>query len=76
MVLSLTEAILGCIVTVETLDGKLNVKVKPGVNSGDEMVLQHLGMPPMNPPPNYDVEKLRGKHVLRFKVVIPQNMTE
>jgi DnaJ-class molecular chaperone len=74
--LSITEAILGCNISVETLDGMLNVAVKAGTNSGTEMVLKHHGMPPFHPPENYDVEKLRGDHILRFKILIPKNMTE
>ncbi len=31
---SLSEAILGSNLTVDTLDGKLNVHLKPGTNSG------------------------------------------
>ena len=43
---SLTEAILGSKITVDTLDGKLNLEVKAGTNSGSEFVLKHFGMPP------------------------------
>lgn len=74
MPLSITEAILGCKITVDTLDGKLNVEVKPGTNSGTELRLKHHGMPPFHPPENYDPEALRGDHVIKFKIVIPNNM--
>lgn len=44
--LSLTEAILGSNITVDTLEGKVNLEVKPGTNSGAEFVMKHHGMPP------------------------------
>lgn len=72
--LTITEAILGCILTLDTLEGPLNVKLSPGTNTGSELKLQHLGMPPLHPPDNYDVNKLRGDHIVRFKVVLPSNM--
>jgi molecular chaperone DnaJ len=53
--ISITEAILGSKVTVETLDGRLNIDLKPGTNTGQEFVLKHHGMPPFSPPENYDV---------------------
>ena len=44
--LSLTEAILGSKITVDTLEGKINLEVKPGTNTGTEFVMRHHGMPP------------------------------
>lgn len=44
--LSLIEAILGSKITVDTLEGKVNLEVKPGTNSGTEFVMKHHGMPP------------------------------
>ena len=32
--ISIIEAILGTKITVETLDGNMNIEVKPGTNSG------------------------------------------
>ena len=43
--LNLSEAILGTKLTVETVDGKRNINVNPGVNNGDEMILKYHGMP-------------------------------
>lgn len=74
--ISITEAVLGCKITIETLDGKLNIEVKAGTNSGDELRLQHHGMPPFHPPDNYDVNLLRGDHIVKFNVVIPHDMSE
>jgi DnaJ-class molecular chaperone len=69
--ISITEAILGCKITVETLEGKINIDLKPGVNNGSEFILKNHGMPPFSPPETYDVNKLRGDHILRFKIVLP-----
>ena len=33
-------------------------------------------MPPFQPPENYNVNLLRGDHVIKFKVVIPSNMSQ
>ena len=44
--LSLTEAILGSKITVDTIEGKINLEVKPGTNTGTEFVMRHHGMPP------------------------------
>jgi molecular chaperone DnaJ len=74
--ITLTEAILGSKLTVDTLEGKLNIEIKPGTNSGSEFILQHFGMPPFHVPDNYDVNLLRGDHILKFKVVIPQTLNE
>ena len=74
--ISITEAVLGCKVTIETIEGKISIDVKPGTSSGQEFVLRHHGMPPFHPPDNYDVNQLRGDHIVRFKVVIPSTMSE
>jgi len=74
--LSITEAVLGCKITIETVDGKLNIEVKPGTNSGDELHLKHHGMPPFHPPENYDINDLRGDHIIKFKIVLPKDMSD
>lgn len=73
--ISITEAVLGCKITIETIDGKISIEVKPGTSSGQELALRHHGMPPFHPPENYDVNQLRGDHIVRFKVVIPSTMS-
>lgn len=35
----LTDALLGCVVDVETLDGLVSVRVPPGVRHGDKQVI-------------------------------------
>ena len=74
--LSLTQAILGCTVTVDTLDGKMNVEVSPGVSDGEELTLKNLGVQPFHTPENYDVNSLRGDHIIRIKVIMPKALSE
>jgi DnaJ-class molecular chaperone len=52
------------------------LEIKPGTNTGSELFLKHYGMPPFQPPENYDVNLLRGDHIIKFKVVIPTNMND
>jgi len=44
--ISIIEAILGSKMTVQTLEGNVNIEVKPGTNSGQHFILKHYGMPP------------------------------
>lgn len=76
MPLSLTQAILGCTLTVETLSGKMNVEVHPGVGDGEQLVLKNLGVQPFHVPENYDLNSLRGDHIVRFKIKMPQNLSQ
>ena len=69
--LTLSEAILGAKITISTVHGPLNIKVEPGVCSGDTMVLKHYGVPEFEPPDHYDAEELRGDHIVTFKVNLP-----
>lgn len=69
--LSLTEAVLGCKITVDTIDGKINIVVPPGTSENDMFTLKNLGVHPFNPPDNYDEKELRGDHIIKFKVVLP-----
>jgi molecular chaperone DnaJ len=43
--LSLTDALLGCKITIDSIDGKISIEVKPGVNDGDQIVMKHKGVP-------------------------------
>lgn len=54
MTLTLSEAILGSKLTIDTIDGKTNIEVKPGMNDGDEIILKNFGAIPFNPPEHYD----------------------
>ena len=35
------------------------------------MVLNHFGVPEFDAPDNYDTVTLRGDHILRFTIVLP-----
>lgn len=74
--ISISQAILGCKTTVETLEGKINVDISPGVTNGDTLVLKNFGVQPFHPPEHYDVNSIRGDHIFNIKVEIPTNMTE
>ncbi|CDW82025.1 chaperone protein [Stylonychia lemnae] len=74
--LNLSQAILGCKLTIETLEGKINIEVNPGVINGQEMILKNLGIQPFHPPDNYDINSLRGDHIIRFRVQLPSKLTE
>ena len=70
--MTLFEALKGAKITVQTIDGPLNIITKKGISSGDKMVLKHYGVPEFNPPDNYDPETLRGDHIITFKVILPE----
>jgi DnaJ-class molecular chaperone len=44
--ISISEAIFGGKFTVDTIDGKLNLDMKPGINDGEEVLIKSYGMPP------------------------------
>ena len=69
--LTLTQAILGAKLTIDTLDGKLNIEAHPGTNDGEELVLRFIGVQPFHPPENYDINDLRGDHIVKFRVQMP-----
>jgi molecular chaperone DnaJ len=48
LVLPMTQAALGAELKVSTLDGEEVVKVKPGVQTGDVLLLRRHGMPKLN----------------------------
>ena len=58
------EAVLGCNKDIETLHGKINIKIPAGVSSGQSLRLKGLGLPDGN---NYGV--LNAK----IKIVISKN---
>lgn len=52
--ISLSQAVLGTKVTIETIYGKVNIEVEPGTQDGDQVCLKNWGVEPFNPPENYD----------------------
>jgi len=67
---SVTDAILGKEVEIETLNGPLKVKVDPGTQHNSKKKLLNIGIYKL--PPN---QSSRGNHVVTFKVEIPNILT-
>lgn len=70
--ITLIEALRGARITVQTVDGPITVVTKPGVCTGDTLKLKHFGAPEFNPPDEYDPQMLRGDHIIKFKVLLPE----
>lgn len=60
------EAVLGCNKDIQTLHGKINIKIPSGVSSGQALRLKQLGLPIGN---GY------GDLNARIKIVIPKNQS-
>lgn len=68
--IDLYTAVLGGEIIVDTLDGKVKLKVKPGTQNGSRIKLNGKGFPA------YKKEGEFGDLVLTFHVKIPTNLTE
>jgi molecular chaperone DnaJ len=66
--ISLAKAILGAEVEVHTLDGKVQMKIPPGTQSGKTFRLKEKGIPDLH---SRDV----GDELVRINVEIPQRLT-
>ena len=66
--INIAQAALGATVTVPTLDGKVQVDIKPGTQSGDILKLGGKGIP-------RPYERGKGDQLVRIKVVVPKNLT-
>jgi len=66
----LYTAVLGGEITVDTLDGKVKLKVKPETQNGTKVKLKGKGFPV------YKKEKQFGDLFLTYQVKIPQNLTK
>jgi molecular chaperone DnaJ len=63
------DAILGTTIEVPTLRGKEQVKIKPGIQPSDEIVLKGMGIRDVK---GYGI----GNQIIRFKILIPQKITD
>ncbi len=63
-----TKAILGMELPVETIDGKVTIKIPSGTQSGTVIRLREKGVPHVR-------GNGRGDHYVRIKVVLPKNVT-
>jgi molecular chaperone DnaJ len=64
-----TEAMLGTMVKVPTLDGEEEIEVEPGTQPGTEKVLRGVGLPRLN-------SGRRGSQRVILNVFVPTNLSE
>ena len=62
-----TEAVLGTQKDIETLHGKINIKIPKMVSSGQALRLKELGLP--------DKNGKYGDLKVKMKIVIPKDLT-
>ena len=65
----LTKAVLGGEITIDTLDGKVKLKVKPETQNGVQVKLKGKGFP------IYKKEKQFGDLFITYRIKIPTNLT-
>lgn len=63
-----TQAILGTELPVETVDGKVTIKIPAGTQPGTVIRLRSKGVPHLR-------GNGRGDHYVRIKVILPKNVT-
>ena len=63
-----TEAVLGAEKEIETLHGKINIKIPPKVSSGQALRLKELGLP--------DKNGKYGDLKVKMKIVLPKDLSE
>ena len=68
--LDLYKAVLGGEITIETLNGKVKLKVKPETQNGSKIKLKNKGFPV------YKNEGQFGDLYVTYLVKIPTNLTE
>ncbi|KAK9666384.1 hypothetical protein RND81_14G181200 [Saponaria officinalis] len=67
--ISYTDAILGTVVKVKTVEGTADLQIPSGTQPGDVLVLAKKGAPKLNKP------SLRGDHLFTVKVSIPKRIS-
>lgn len=65
-----TDAILGTVTKVETVEGTMDLRIPPGTQPGDTVKLYRKGVPDTDRP------SVRGDHCFEVKVLIPKNLSE
>ena len=61
------EAVLGCTKEIQTLHGKINIKIPSGVSSGQSLRLKNLGIPTTSGHSDLNA---------RIKIVVPKNQSD
>ncbi len=64
--MTVTEASLGSKVDVPTIDGRSQVRIPPGTNSGKKLRLREKGAPSIRQPGK------RGDQIVEVQVVVPK----
>ena len=62
------EAVLGCKKDIETLHGKIGIKIPPQTSSGQSLRLKNLGLPKK--------EGGFGNLNAKIKIVLPKNLSD
>uniref|UniRef100_A0A1J3JVS7 Chaperone protein DnaJ n=1 Tax=Noccaea caerulescens TaxID=107243 RepID=A0A1J3JVS7_NOCCA len=65
-----TDAILGTVTKVETVEGTMDLRIPPGTQPGDTVKLYRKGVPDTDRP------SIRGDHCFVVKVSIPKSLSE
>lgn len=68
MPISFTQAVMGEVVSVATVDGPLNLKIQPGTQPGTLVRLRGKGIPFLR-------GGGRGDHYIKIKILIPSKLT-
>lgn len=61
-------AVLGGVIEVPTIEGKIKIKVRPGTQSGSMIRLRHQGIP-------YPYSSSRGDQYIIFKIKVPEKVS-
>ncbi len=69
MPISFVQATLGDEVEVETLDGKVKLKIPPGTQTGTRFRIKEKGIPHVR-------KNTRGDHFVRVTIMTPRKLTE
>ncbi|KAB5524286.1 hypothetical protein DKX38_022035 [Salix brachista] len=64
-----TQAILGTVLKVETVEGLKDLQIPSGIQPGDAVKLSRLGVPDINKP------SVRGDHHFIVNILIPKNIS-
>ncbi|XP_060205407.1 uncharacterized protein LOC132633180 isoform X2 [Lycium barbarum] len=65
-----TEAILGTVKKVTTVDGLKDLQIPPGCQPGEKIKMSKMGVPDMNR------SSVRGDHIFLINVQIPKNLSD
>ena len=68
--ISFSQAAIGDIIEVETVDGIKELKIHVGIQSGTVLTLKNVGVPYLNTPSR------RGDQFVKINVVTPMNLSE